>query len=131
MEVGFAILSFGIFKMDGALVKAHGRTRLHSCGTNAPPCDGLCEVCNGRLSTSAAGNFVAADMHQAIEKGAGSNDHALSPDLYAPYRTHADGFPVLYEQLVSLVLPDVEIGGAVKSRPPPPDKLSSVALRAR
>ena len=131
MKVSLAVLPLGIFEVYRALVKSYGCARLHSCGANAPSRDGLGEVCNGRLGAASAWNLMSSDVHQTVEKGAGRDDDTLCAYLYAPYRAHADGFPVLYEQLVGLILPDVEIGGAVKSRPPPPDKLSSVALRAR
>jgi hypothetical protein len=73
---------------------------------------------------------MMTDVHESVEESACSNDNGSSAKLYAPDRSHAYGFTILYDEFLGLVLPDIEVVSVVEDAAPFPDKLSTVALCA-
>ncbi len=130
MPVGVTGLLFCIFEMYCPFVEPHGCTSLHPSGAYPPACNRLCKMIGSRFCNPAPCHFMMADVHESVEEGSCGDDNSASTELDAPDRSYADCFTVLYDELVGLVLPDVEIIGVVEDAPPFPNKFSAVALGA-
>ena len=134
-----AILSLHILEMNATLIDTDGSARLHASRTDAVAGDAFGEMGHGGFGDASTRYHLPTDMHQAVEEGAAGDDDGLGPDFCAPDSLHAhhlipDGETVrhrLYQQLIGLVLPDVEIRRGIQHGAPFPDKLTPVALGTR
>ena len=101
--------------MNTSLVYSDRSTGFHSGCSDTPSGDALRKVVYGGFGASSAFNHLSSYMHQTVEECSSGDDDALGIEFGSPDGFYADGFSVSYEQFVSLVLPDVEVVGMVRS----------------
>ena len=130
MVVVLALLNGHVLKVYASLVYAHGCSRLHPSHLNAILGNALGKMENGRFGNPSPNHLLPSDVHQTIEKCSCGYHDALSSQFSTPDSLHANRLAILYEQLVGLVLPDVQVVGIVECCSPLPDKLTPVALSA-
>ena len=86
---------------------------------------------HGRFGTSSTFYLMSTNVHESIEECSGSHDDTFRTKFHSPNGHHTYGFAIFYNQFVSLILPYVEVIGAVKHGSPFPNELPPVALCAR
>ena len=121
-------LYFHILEMNAALIDTDRSASLHPRRTDPVPSDALCQMGDCRLRNSATRNHLPTDMHQSVEEGSCRQHHTLRIEFSTPDGSDTDGLAVFNKQLISLILPDVEVGGSIKMSAPLPDELPSIAL---
>ena len=134
-----AILSLHIFEMDATLIDTNRSTRLHASRANAMTCDALRKVRYCRLSNTSTRYHSSSDVHQSVQKSTSGHDDTPGSQFTAPdgLYTHHLFYMLLchnnifYQQLISLVLPDIQVGRFIKHGAPFPNKFASVALGSR
>ena len=131
--VVLAGLFLHVLEVDRALVDAYRSAGFHPCLSHTPSLDAFGEVVDGGFGAASALDFPSADVHEAVEEGAGGDDDGPGAEFHAPYCSHSYDRPrgAVDEELVGLVLEDVEVRGVVEDMSPLPDELPAVALCPR
>ena len=133
----FAWLNLQILEMNRTFINTNGGSCLHASRNNPMTGDAFCEMWHCGLCDTSSGNHLSSDMHQAIQESASCHNHTFCIDLCAPDGLYADSTDAslagnrLYQQLISLILPDIQILCFIEMPAPLPDELSSVALGSR
>ena len=92
-----------------------------------------------RLGDTTTGYHFPSYVHQAVEESSCRHDNGFGTQLHAPDGLHSYHLlrlllchrNRLHQQLISLVLPDIEVVGMVQDTTPFPDKLPTVTLGTR
>ena len=121
-------LDLHILEMNAALIDADRSACLHPRRTDPVTSDALREMGHSRLCYPATSHHLPSDMHQSVKESASRQHHTLRIKFCAPDSPDTDGLAVFNEQLISLILPDVEVGGSIKMSAPLPDELPTIAL---
>ena len=132
----FSWLYLQILEMNATFVDTYRGARLHSGCADPMTGDAFRQMGHSRFCNPATSDHLPTNVHQSIEESACCQNHTLSIDLCAPNGSYANGLFCLllchsnrfYHQFVSLILPDIEVGGCIEVSAPLPDELSSVAL---
>ena len=116
--------------MYRAPVYAHWSARLHASAPYAMAYDALCQFLGRRFGTTSALQFRAADVHEAVQEGAGGQDYGLGAERNVHVGLHARHLLCLlvHEQFPHLVLPDAQVLRVLQNLSPFPDELCPVAL---